>query len=68
MKEAGCGRKCEGWFENGRCTLPIKVECWLIQDCCLVEVGMAIIICREYYQILDIGVCLMAEVQKLIAK
>ena len=18
----------EGWFENGRCTLPIKVNCW----------------------------------------
>ena len=29
----GCGksrliRKCGGWFEKGRCTLPFKVECW----------------------------------------
>ena len=21
------GRKCEGWFEKGRCSLPIKVVC-----------------------------------------
>ena len=26
--KAGRGRKCEDWFEKGRCTLPIKVECW----------------------------------------
>ena len=26
--KAGCGRKCEGWFEKGRCTFPIKVDCW----------------------------------------
>ena len=28
MEKAGRGRKCEGWFEKGRCTLPIIVECW----------------------------------------
>ena len=21
-------KKCVGWCEKGRCTLPIKVECW----------------------------------------
>ena len=26
MEEVGWGRTCEGWLENGRCTLPIKVE------------------------------------------
>ena len=26
--EAGRGRKCESWFEMGRCSVPIKVECW----------------------------------------
>ena len=28
MIGAGCGRKCDGWFENGRCILPIELECW----------------------------------------
>ena len=28
MEEAGWGKKCESWFEKGRCTLPIKIECW----------------------------------------
>ena len=28
VENAGCGRKCEGWFEKGRCTLPMKEECW----------------------------------------
>ena len=41
MKKSGCGRKCEGWFENGRCTLPIKVECWRNSDCCWVEGNLA---------------------------
>ena len=26
-EETGRGRKCEGYFEKGRCTLPIKVDC-----------------------------------------
>ena len=26
---SGCRRKCEGWFEKGRCSLPIKVVCQL---------------------------------------
>ena len=33
--------ECEGWLEKGRCTLPIKVECWCRSDCCLVEVNLA---------------------------
>ena len=28
MVKTGGGRKCEDWFEKGRCTLLIKVECW----------------------------------------
>ena len=28
MEEAGRGRKCEDWFEKGRCTLLIEVDCW----------------------------------------
>ena len=28
MEEAGGGRKFESWFEQGRFTLPIKVDCW----------------------------------------
>ena len=24
MKKAGYGRKCEGWFEKGRCTIQWK--------------------------------------------
>ena len=28
MVKTDCGRKCESWFENGRCTLPITVEYW----------------------------------------
>ena len=28
MEKAGLGRMCESWFVKGRCTLPIKVECW----------------------------------------
>ena len=27
MEEAGWGRKCEGWCEKGRWTLPVNVEC-----------------------------------------
>ena len=38
MEEAGGGRRYEGWFVQGRCTLLIKVECWRRQDCRYVEV------------------------------
>ena len=44
---------CEGWFEKGRCTLPIEVECWCESDCCWVEVNLATLTCWGYYQILD---------------
>ena len=27
MERAGRGRNYQDWFEKGRCTLPIKVEC-----------------------------------------
>ena len=27
MEEAGCGRKHDGWFDQGRCALSIKVDC-----------------------------------------
>ena len=59
MKKAGCGRMCECWFENGRCTLPIKVECWYKSDCLWVEVNLATLKCWGYYQILNIGVSLI---------
>ena len=48
-KKAGCGRKCEGWFEKGRCTLPIKVDCRRKQDYCWVGVNLAMLICWGYY-------------------
>ena len=47
MEEAGRGRKYEGWLENGRCTLPIKVECWCRSDCCWVEVNLATLTCWD---------------------
>ena len=28
IEDTGVGRKCDGWSEQGRCTLPIKVDCW----------------------------------------
>ena len=34
MREAGRGGKCDDWFENGRCTLPIEVQCQRLSDCC----------------------------------
>ena len=48
----------ENWFENGRCTLLIKMECWIKSDCCWVEVTLAILTCWGFYQILNIGVSL----------
>ena len=27
VEKVGLGRKYEGWFEKGRCTLPFKVDC-----------------------------------------
>ena len=56
IEEAGSERKCEGWFEWGRCTLPIKVDylCWC--DCySLVEVNLVTLTCWEYYWILNIS-------------
>ena len=50
MEKAGWGRKYEGWFEKGRCTLPIKVECRCKQDCCWVEVNLATLTCWGCYQ------------------
>ena len=35
----------DGWFEKGRCTLPLIVECWRKSDCCWVEVNLATITC-----------------------
>ena len=26
-------KKNEGWFEKGRCSLPIRVELWCSSDC-----------------------------------
>ena len=51
-------KKCEGWIEKGRCTLPIKVECWRKSDCCLAEVNPATITCWGCYKILNIDVSL----------
>ena len=45
------GRKCEGWFEKGRCTFPIKVEFLRKSACCWVEQNLATLTCGEYYQI-----------------
>ena len=28
MEEAGCGRKCEGGLDKGRCTLLINLDFW----------------------------------------
>ena len=56
--KAGGGRKCEGWFGNERCTLPLNVECQRKQDCCWVEVNLVILTCWQYYQIVTIGVSL----------
>ena len=46
-------------FEKGRCTLLIKVECWLYKDSCWVEVSLATLTCWGYYQVLNIGVFLL---------
>ena len=58
VENVGCGRKCEGWFENGRCTLLIKVMCRHKQDCCWVEVNLATLTYWGYCQIVNIGVSL----------
>ena len=29
------------WFENGRSTLPIKMECWHYSDCCWIDLNLA---------------------------
>ena len=50
---------CEGWFEKGRCTLPIKVECLCKSDCCAVELNLASLTCWVYCQILSIGISLI---------
>ena len=38
--------------------MMFKVECRCKQDCCWVEVNLANLTYWEYYQILNIGVCL----------
>ena len=40
--------------------MPIKVECWCESDCCWVEVNLVTLTCCGFYQILDIGVSLLA--------
>ena len=55
---------CEGWLEKGRCSLPIKVECWCKEDCCWVEVNLATLTCWGSYQILNIGQCLLIMIAK----
>ena len=55
MTEEGEGRKCEGWFKKGRCTLLVKVECWSKSDCCWVEVNLATLTCWGYYLIFSTG-------------
>ena len=62
-KEAGCGRKCEGWIRQGRHTLPIKIECWHESDCSWLKVNLTTITCWGYYQILNIGVSLSCPLQ-----
>ena len=64
MEELGRGRKCEGWFEMGRCTVPIKVECWHKSYCSWVEVNLATLACWGYYRILNIGLSLPTDVIK----
>ena len=44
--QGGCGsgklrNKAECWIEQGRCILPIKVDCWHHSDCHHVEVNLA---------------------------
>ena len=58
MEKAGCVRKCECWFEKGRCTLPIKVTFWHRSACYWVEVNLANLTCWRYYYILNIVVSL----------
>ena len=28
IEEAGRGKMCKGWLEQGRSSLPIKIHCW----------------------------------------
>ena len=56
MVTAGLGKKCEGWLEKVRCTLPFKVQYRRKSDCCWAEVNLAALTCWGYYQILNIGV------------
>ena len=45
----------DGWFEQGRCTLTINVDCWYYSDSYCVEVNLVILACLVYYLILNIG-------------
>ena len=56
IEKAGWGLNCNGWFEMGRWTLSIKVECLDKSDCCWVEVNLATLSCCGCYLVLDIGV------------
>ena len=58
VEKAGWGRKCEGWLEKERCTLPFKVECRRRHDCCCVETNLATLTCWGYYQSLNISISL----------
>ena len=68
VEKAGCGRKCEGWFEKERYILPFKVVSQHKQDFCWVEVNLATITCWGYYQILNIGLSLSLSVQHCCQK
>ena len=50
-KEAGSKRKHECWFEQGRCTLLMKVDCWCWSDYCWVEVNPDTLTSWGYYWI-----------------
>ena len=50
-------------FENGRCTLPIEMECWSKSDCCWVEMTLATPTCWGFCRILYIGVSLVGWVK-----
>ena len=44
-----------GWFEKGRCAMPINVQFWRKSDCCCAEVNLSTLTCWGYYHILNIG-------------
>ena len=47
-----------GWFEKGRCILPIKVECSRKSNFCWLVGNMTTLTCWGYCQIVDTGLLL----------